>query len=88
VLKMGDILGEYIRGETMVQYDIYDTNGKLRAVTAPISSDRMRVLLSVFKTHCVQQGKEYEFNHFANWLRKYHDINMEYVEEDAIRIDM
>ena len=72
----------------MTNYNIYDTKGQLREVSAPIVADGLRILLSLFKTHCVQQGKEYEFNHFANWLRKYHDVNLVYTDTEAIRIDM
>jgi hypothetical protein len=71
-----------------MRFDIYDTNGEPREVDANTSPDRMRVLLSIFRTHCVTQGKAYEFNHFMNWLKKYYSIILTYTDSDSVRIDM
>jgi hypothetical protein len=72
----------------MTRFQIYDTNGAIRDVCANLHPDRMRILLSIFRTHCAVEGKQYEYNHFVNWLRKYHDVDVVYTPEDMNRIDM
>lgn len=67
---------------------IYDTHGKARHVYSGVSDGEMRILLSIFKTHCATEGTSYEYNHFVNWVKKYHDIDIEYAQKEPTRIDM
>jgi len=71
-----------------MKFEIYDTNGKARNVTADVTADEMRNLVSKFKTHCAIEGSAYEFNHFKNWANKYHGVTVRYISENAVRIDM
>lgn len=76
-----------------MRFELFDTNGKGRNIVADVSADEMRVLLSKFKTHCAIDSRngersEYEYNHFVNWVKKYHSIVIKYVSENAIRVDM
>jgi hypothetical protein len=71
-----------------MKFEIYDTNGKARNVIADVTADEMRNLVSKFKTHCAIERTAYEFNHFKNWAKKYYRVDIGYISENAIRIDM
>jgi hypothetical protein len=60
----------------------------MRLVEANLKPDEMRVMLSMFKTHCAVEGSMYEFNHFKNWLKKNHNTVLEYENTVPVRIDM
>lgn len=71
-----------------MKFEVYDTNGKARNVMADVTADEMRNLVSKFKTHCAIERSAYEFNHFKNWAKKYHGVEIRYISENAVRIDM
>ena len=72
----------------MTQFEIHDPNGRVRSVISSASPDKMRILLTIFKTHCVTEGSAYEFNHFMNWLKKHYGVLVSFVPDDPVRIDM
>lgn len=59
-----------------MRYELYDQNNKCRDVEADINPDEMRNLLSSFKTHTKEQNSAYEYNHFVNWARKHHHVDI------------
>jgi hypothetical protein len=71
-----------------MRFDLYDTLGKVRNISADVDVDEMRCLLSEFKTHCAMDRSAYEFNHFSNWAKKNHDVIIKYVSDKAVRVDM
>jgi hypothetical protein len=72
----------------MTHFDLYDTAGEVRHVTADCTEDQMRILLSMFKTECIVEQKVYQYNHFVNWLKKYHQISITYEPLKRVRVDM
>ena len=73
---------------TLTRFDFYDTNDRLHRVEAPVSADEMRALLVVFRTHCKVVNGSYQYDHFKNWLKKYHDIDMFDTSSEVSRVDM
>jgi hypothetical protein len=72
----------------MTRFEIYDTTGKLRIVTAPETAAEMRNLLGIFKTDCAKNQSAYEYNHFVNWAKKHHGVDIQFDGGAAERIDM
>jgi len=74
----------------MTKYDFYDTAGKLRSIetSTPVELNTMRTYISEFRTHCIVEGSQYEFNHFGNWLKKYKGISIVFSNPIVYRVDM
>jgi hypothetical protein len=71
-----------------MRFELFDTHGKCRVIDSKLSIHEMRQYLSEFKTHCAVEQTPYEFNHFKNWLMKYYNTELVYVESTPIRVDM
>ena len=72
-----------------MRFLIYDTNGKPRDCMADLQLWQLQACVTEFKTHCNVEGKPYEFNHFANWLNKYKNVQLKYTDlTEAQRVDM
>jgi len=72
-----------------MRFEFYDTKSVLHNVTADIGIDELRSLLSAFKTHCIIDDSDYQYNHFVNWIRKYHGVSINRCGfEVSERIDM
>lgn len=72
-----------------MRFVLYDTMGNVRDIIADITVCEMRSLLSEFKTHCAMNESAYEYNHFQNWIKKYHGIVIKKFTNDVVtRIDM
>lgn len=72
----------------MTAFAFYDTSGEVRQIEANCEPDDMRIWLSMFKTECMVERKAYEYNHFVNWLAKYHDVKVVYAPLKRVRVDM
>ena len=57
-------------------------------MTANITYNDMLIFLGKFKTHCITNNSEYEFNHFKNWVKKNFSVVVDYDSENPIRVDM
>jgi hypothetical protein len=73
-----------------MRYELHDTSGKVRDIVSDANPTAMRDYLGMFKTHCAVEQSQYEFNHFVNWLKKNHSIEIRpYIAEAWIeRVDM
>lgn len=72
-----------------MRYLLYDTKKVPRDIFVALEPDELRVSLSLFKTHCAESDKEYEFNHYKNWLRLNAGIEITYSDiSRAVRVDM
>lgn len=72
-----------------MRFFIYDTAGKVRDCTADCNLWQMQAMVSEFRTHCIVERKQYEFNHFVNWANKYKNIQIKYTDlTDGQRVDM
>lgn len=72
----------------MTKFAFYDTHGEVRNIEANCGADDMRIWLSLFKTECAVEKKAYQYNHFVNWLKKYHDVEVVYEPLTRTRVDM
>jgi len=72
-----------------MRFKMYDSMRNVRDIAADISVCEMRNLLSEFRTHCAINESAYEYNHFQNWIKKYHGVVIKKYTPDAVtRIDM
>jgi hypothetical protein len=72
-----------------MRFQLFDSFGGVRDISAEVTVCELRNLLSEFKTHCAVEESAYEYNHFVNWLKKYHGISVKkYANEKLTRIDM
>lgn len=87
LIRMGQTKA-MMEAQGMTNFGVFDTNGKMRLVSANLTTDQMRIFLGAFKTHCAIEGSAYEFNHFVNWLKKNYGIKIEYTDTTFQRVDM
>jgi hypothetical protein len=75
-------------GERVTSFELYDTKGKQRYVSSTLDVFGMRQKLSEFKTHCAIENKQYEYNHFVNWLKFHWGETVVYDTQERYRVDM